>query len=250
MGMGNGEMRMANGWHKREAGEWGKLKGRLTDIQCDEVVLQLGLVHRPVRFEQPLHVLLNGRRHKYRRRLHLVQAPRGHVHRQPSLERQQPENYDLSSSMLHSQNRRGRRKERQIAGGITIWSMWPWEMNRYSCETARCGHRPMSKAILSVGKITQVSCPPIDSPSTGYPSTSKPFPPFFFPPSAAMAQRDSDFSETRSCRRLRRSRRRPSHRVKTRVNDDAFNSAGLTRSARRVDSGWPALPRGFQLGVR
>ncbi|RRT69683.1 hypothetical protein B296_00037138 [Ensete ventricosum] len=53
-----------------------------------------------------------------------------------------------------------------------MWSIWPWLMNRKSWEIARCGHLPMSNAILSEGNMTQVSCPPIDSPSTGYPSTS------------------------------------------------------------------------------
>lgn len=61
---------------------------------------------------------------------------------------------------------------------LTMWSIWPWEMKRKSWEMARWGHLPMSKAILSVGKITHVSCPPIDNPSTGYPSICKPFLPF------------------------------------------------------------------------
>lgn len=51
-----------------------------------------------------------------------------------------------------------------------MWSMCAWEMNRKSCATARCGHRPISKASFSDGKMTQVSCPAMDNPSTGYPS--------------------------------------------------------------------------------
>ena len=44
----------------------------------------------------------------------------------------------------------------------------------------------MSKATLREGKITQVSRPPIESPSTGYPSTSKHSFFFVFPECAAM----------------------------------------------------------------
>lgn len=55
-----------------------------------------------------------------------------------------------------------------------MWSMWAWEMKRKSWEMARCGHRPMSKARFSVGKIIHVSWPPIDRPSIGYPSMFSP----------------------------------------------------------------------------
>lgn len=52
----------------------------------------------------------------------------------------------------------------------TIWSIWAWEIKRYSWEIARWGHLPMSKAKLRLGKITHVSWPAIDKPSIGYPS--------------------------------------------------------------------------------
>ena len=47
-------------------------------------------------------------------------------------------------------------------------------MKRNSWEIARCGQRPISKERLSVGKIMQVSWPPMDKPSIGYPSMVNP----------------------------------------------------------------------------
>lgn len=52
--------------------------------------------------------------------------------------------------------------------------MWACEMKRKSWAIARCGHRPISNDNLRDGKMTQVSWPPIDKPSTGYPSMVKP----------------------------------------------------------------------------
>lgn len=54
----------------------------------------------------------------------------------------------------------------------TMWSRWACVMKRKFCCTALVGHLPISKAVFNSGKITQVSWPPIESPSTEYPSKS------------------------------------------------------------------------------
>lgn len=69
--------------------------------------------------------------------------------------------------------------------GLTMWSMWAWEMKRKSCAMARCGHRPISKASFSDGKMTQVSWPAMDNPSTGYPSINNFLPARVSPGSSA-----------------------------------------------------------------
>lgn len=55
----------------------------------------------------------------------------------------------------------------------TMWSICAWEMNKKSCETARSGHRPMSKAIFIPGIMIHVSWPPTDTPSMVSPSISR-----------------------------------------------------------------------------
>lgn len=56
-----------------------------------------------------------------------------------------------------------------------MWSRWAWVINKKFWLTALEGHLPISKAALSWGTITQVSWPPIDTPSIEYPSKSTPF---------------------------------------------------------------------------
>ena len=74
-----------------------------------------------------------------------------------------------------------------------MWSMWAWEMKRKSWEIARWGHRPISNANFRVGKIMQVSWPPMDKPSIGYPSIFNPL--LFFKDGSEF---DSGFSSTES----------------------------------------------------
>lgn len=47
-------------------------------------------------------------------------------------------------------------------------------MKRKSWAIARCGHRPISNDNFRDGNIIQVSWPPMDKPSTGYPSMVNP----------------------------------------------------------------------------
>jgi hypothetical protein len=67
-----------------------------------------------------------------------------------------------------------KKRKRMRSSVLTIWSIWPWDIKRKSWEMARWGHRPISNANFKVGKMMHVSWPPIEIPSTWYPSTCKP----------------------------------------------------------------------------
>ncbi len=85
----------------------------------------------------------------------------------------------------------------------TMWSMCACVMKRKSCETARSGQRPISKATFMAGTITHVSWPPTDTPSIVNPSISNApvldLPSFVWPSPWFASSFDADAKTRLSC---------------------------------------------------